>query len=80
MITAEQARTKIENAQFSAAKSQIEGIEKIILNAVESGTFSCLVYSKLNTGVKKYFEDLGYKVREDSGDPREPGYVTTISW
>ena len=77
MIDAKEAR-KIANELISAkTQAQVESVEKHILQAAESGSFSCQIDGYLLPQVVAYLRGLNYTVK--SGTVRNESY-TTIKW
>ena len=77
MITAAEAREKIETLNTKLGQEEKELSEKQINSAIEHGQTYCAVDS-ISIPTQKWLEGLGYSVK-NSGDQRD-GYYTEIRW
>ena len=76
MLTADEAR-KIAVDEDKTISKQFEEIEKYISDAAFNGTFSVHVAGTLHPYVKKYLENIGYRV--DTGNQYND-FFYSISW
>lgn len=76
MMTADEAR-KIATDEDKTISKQFEEIEKYIGEAAFNGNFSVYVAGTLHPYVKKYLENIGYKV--DTGGQWDNAFYS-ISW
>ena len=77
MISATEARKKINDLNTKKGQQEKELCEKRINQAIENGRTSCAVDS-ISEPTKKWLTNLGYSVR-NAGDQRD-GFYTEISW
>ena len=77
MISAAEARKKIEDLNTKIGKEEKELCEKQINSAIEHGQTYCAVDS-ISKPTQKWLESLGYSVKS-AGDQRD-GYYTEIRW
>lgn len=78
MITAKEAREKIENLETElGAKEKIVAEDKIS-TAIEENKFSCLLGMPISDPTKAYLKSLGYQVEsiDETGDLPD----TKVSW
>jgi hypothetical protein len=77
LISAAEARKKVQTAQTETAFQQLNTVARHIADAIEKGAYSVSIELYLQDGVKETLKGLGYTVRYDSH--RNESY-TTISW
>lgn len=81
MLTAKEARERINSIELLINKNQLETIAKKIEAAVQRGDCCIDVGSNLTDPNKKHLASLGYTVTYESGDQRDsyPSYYR-IFW
>ena len=77
MMTAKEARDKVNDLTNERNKKLIDICESKINETIESGHSAVSIEVSLTLPVKSYFEQLGYKVEYNSH--MNEGF-TTISW
>lgn len=80
MIDASDARKEAQKALETASTIELKEVDGFIRDAVRQGKMKITIYKDLTEETRKTLELKGYKVKRDSGDYRDPGYETTISW
>lgn len=78
MITANEARKKIDTLATKRGEEERKKAEEKITKAVENGESSCWLGIYISEATKKWLESLGYKVRLMS-DQRD-GDDTEVRW
>lgn len=63
MITAFEARKKIDTLATKRGEEEKKKVEEIITKAVENGDSSCWLGIYISDTTKKWLESLGYRVR-----------------
>lgn len=76
MITAKEARERIENV---GGEKEKKIVEEVINRAIENGRERCMIGVSISDDTKKWLESLGYEVTRIS-DPREDQNDTLVSW
>ena len=79
IISAQEARNKIESLENENIKKQIEEIEKYINKAIGECKYTTYYYEKLYEPVKEKLSELGYTI-SSCDDPRDHSVTTCISW
>ena len=79
IISAQEARNKIESLENENIKKQIEEIEKCINKAIDECKYTIYYYEKLYEPVKEKLRELGYTISSCT-DPRDHSVTTCISW
>ena len=79
LISAQEARNKIESLENENIKKQIEEIEKCINKAIGECKCTTYYYEKLYEPVKEKLRELGYTISSCS-DPRDHSVTMCISW
>lgn len=77
LITAEEARKKVQSGESEKAKSSFEKVVKLINQAIEDEKYGICLDGDLPSSVVKKLKDLGYTVQ--CGSQRNESY-TSISW
>ena len=62
MLTAAEARKKVNDRKISLIRGEISLIENKINKAIDSGRTFCLINIKISDSSKKELEALGYRV------------------
>lgn len=79
LISAREARQKIENLESNKIKQQMNDIENSINKAVDDGEDSCYYYKSLFQPVARELTNKGYTYI-DCCDPRDHTTTIIISW
>lgn len=77
MITAEEARKRAKTKYEHEVKSELDEIDRKILDAVDKGDTSIFIFHNIHTETANRLRDLGYSVTQD--DFRNEVNIT-ISW
>lgn len=79
LISAREARQKIESLESNKIKQQMKDIENSINKAVDDGKYSCYYYNSLFESVAKELTRQGYNY-SDCCDSRDHATTIIISW
>ena len=79
MLTAIEARAKVESITSDKAKEQLALVERKIELAIKDGSYETFIYKELDSSVIRRLESAGYKVIKVN-DPRDGDITITISW
>jgi len=77
MITAEEARKRAKTKYEREVRSELDEIDKQILDAVDKYNTSLVIYHNIHTETANRLRDLGYCVEQDNF--RDEVNIT-ISW
>lgn len=83
MYTAKEARERALDIANEKYQKQLKIIQDKIEYAVKQSLLEVTIFEDIDTAVKVELNNLGYNTKtqyNSSGDPRESGYTTVISW
>jgi hypothetical protein len=66
MITAEEARKRVDTKYEQEVRTEIDEIDRKILDAVDKGDTSIFIFHNIHTETANYLRDLGYTVEQDN--------------
>ncbi len=78
MITASEAREKIEALATERGRQEQQTAEKVITRAVENGDSSCWLGIYVSEATEKWLKSLGYQVEKMSS--QKDGSNTKVKW
>lgn len=62
MISAKEARKKVDNCEDEVVKKEISRIEEGILSAITEGMYTVTIHERLKDKTIEYLQKLGYEV------------------